>query len=195
MTYHDCEWAHFEPCEGRWQDGVPLEVGKLLRKRYYLVEKARNASIIGVSLCAAARCLSAHCCMRSISFFPTFSHRHCSSCHQATCHLSVPCRLSTAEVALESLQEVVEGLKTTLMAHERLRDVQERGGFSGVCAGIVVGTLGVAGYLQAVEQVRRLAQAAGKKTYTLLIGKPSPAKLANFPEVEVFVLVADPQVS
>ena len=64
-----------------------------------------------------------------------------------------------------------------------------------VCAGIVVGTLGVAGYMHAVEQVRRLAQAAGKKTYTLLIGKPSPAKLANFPEVEVFVLVADPQVS
>ena len=34
---------------------------------------------------------------------------------------------------------------------------------------------------------------AGKKTYTLLMGKPSPAKLANFPELEVFVMVADPQ--
>lgn len=34
---------------------------------------------------------------------------------------------------------------------------------------------------------------AGKKTYTLLMGKPSPAKLANFPEVEVFVMVAEPQ--
>ena len=58
----------------------------------------------------------------------------------------------------------------------------------------MVGTLGVAGYLDAVENVRKLAQAAGKKTYTLLMGKPTPAKLANFPEVEVFVLVADPQV-
>jgi len=36
-------------------------------------------------------------------------------------------------------------------------------------------------------------QKAGKKTYTLLMGKPSPAKLANFPEVEVFVMVAEPQ--
>jgi diphthamide biosynthesis protein 2 len=34
---------------------------------------------------------------------------------------------------------------------------------------------------------------AGKKTYTLLMGKPRPAKLANFPEVEVFVMLADPQ--
>jgi diphthamide biosynthesis protein 2 len=34
---------------------------------------------------------------------------------------------------------------------------------------------------------------AGKKTYTLLMGKPSPAKLANFPEIEVFVMVAEPQ--
>lgn len=64
-----------------------------------------------------------------------------------------------------------------------------------VCTGIVVGTLGVAGYLQAAERIRNLAQRAGKKTYSFLMGKPSPAKLANFPEVEVFVLVADAQAS
>jgi len=39
---------------------------------------------------------------------------------------------------------------------------------------------------------RAAAAQAGKHTYTLLMGKPSPAKLANFPEVEVFVHVADP---
>ena len=38
-----------------------------------------------------------------------------------------------------------------------------------------------------------MAKQAGKKTYTMLMGKPSPAKLANLPEVEVFVMVADPQ--
>lgn len=38
-----------------------------------------------------------------------------------------------------------------------------------------------------------LACSAGKRTYTFLMGKPGPAKLANFPEVEVFVLVADPE--
>ncbi|KAL4857493.1 Glycosyltransferase family protein 64 protein C5 [Chlorella vulgaris] len=59
--------------------------------------------------------------------------------------------------------------------------------------GILVGTLGAAGYVQAVSALQAAARAAGKKTYTLLMGKPSPAKLANFPEIEVFVLVADPQ--
>ena len=50
--------------------------------------------------------------------------------------------------------------------------------------GILVGTLGVAGYQRAIAAVRDLAQRAGKKTYTLLMGKPSPVKLANFPEIE-----------
>ena len=58
----------------------------------------------------------------------------------------------------------------------------------------MVGTLGVAGFLQAEEGVRRLARGAGKQTYTVLMGKPNPAKLANFPEVEVWVMVADAQV-
>lgn len=48
-----------------------------------------------------------------------------------------------------------------------------------------MGTLGAAGYADAVQRLRRAAAAAGKKTYTLLVGKPSPAKLANFPEIEV----------
>ncbi|KAI8474870.1 MAG: hypothetical protein J3K34DRAFT_517740 [Monoraphidium minutum] len=59
--------------------------------------------------------------------------------------------------------------------------------------GLLVGTLGAAGYLEALEALRRLVDQAGKKAYTLLMGKPSPAKLANFPEVEVFVMVAEPQ--
>merc|ERR1712243_172738 len=31
---------------------------------------------------------------------------------------------------------------------------------------------------------------AGKRAYTFLVGKPNVAKLANFPEIDVFVLVA-----
>lgn len=51
----------------------------------------------------------------------------------------------------------------------------------------------MAGYRDAIDSIRRLAKSAGKKTYTMLMGKPNPAKLANFPEVEIFVMVADPQ--
>lgn len=49
--------------------------------------------------------------------------------------------------------------------------------------GLVAGTLGVSGFRSALQRVRQLAEEAGKKTYTLLVGKPNPAKLANFPEV------------
>nr|CAD7613933.1 unnamed protein product [Timema genevievae] len=59
--------------------------------------------------------------------------------------------------------------------------------------GIVVGTLGVSDYLGAVERVKQLAARRGKKCYIFAVGKPNVAKLANFPEVEVFVLIACPE--
>ncbi|KAJ3189271.1 Diphthamide biosynthesis protein 2 [Gaertneriomyces sp. JEL0708] len=61
--------------------------------------------------------------------------------------------------------------------------------------GIVVGTLGVASYLAVIDNLKRLITAAGKKPYVLAVGKPNPAKLANFPEVECFVIVACPENS
>lgn len=114
LTYSTARWLTVDPFAStgihstsaiKIEQGLPLEVSRLLKRRYFLVEKARNANIIG----------------------------------------------------------------------------------------ILVGTLGAAGYGDALWQLRKAAQLAGKKTYTMLMGKPSPAKLANFPEVDVFVMVADPQ--
>eukprot|EP00890_Picochlorum_soloecismus_P002229 jgi/Picsp_1/3006/NSC_01228-R1_diphthamide biosynthesis protein 2-like len=105
LTYNSHEWLSVDPSTGRVQEGIPPNILATLRKRYYLVEKARESSIVG----------------------------------------------------------------------------------------IVVGTLGAAGYKDSVDSLRLAAKRAGKKTYTLLMGKPNPAKLANFPEIEIFVLVADPQ--
>ena len=34
-----------------------------------------------------------------------------------------------------------------------------------------------------IRQMKELITAAGKKAYTLVMGRPNPAKLANFPEV------------
>lgn len=59
--------------------------------------------------------------------------------------------------------------------------------------GILVGTLGVLNYLSAIDHLKRLIRAAGKKPYTLVVGKPNVAKLANFQEVDVYVLVACPE--
>ncbi|XP_053325710.1 2-(3-amino-3-carboxypropyl)histidine synthase subunit 2 [Spea bombifrons] len=61
--------------------------------------------------------------------------------------------------------------------------------------GILVGTLGVSDYLSALKHLKDIIHLAGKKSYMLSMGKLNPAKLANFPEVDVFVLVACPENS
>ena len=48
---------------------------------------------------------------------------------------------------------------------------------------IQVGTLAVAGLKEAMANLRALIAAADKHSYTMLVGKPNPTKLANFPEV------------
>ncbi|SPQ24634.1 78cdd35b-6575-4810-aba9-1302f9de3903 [Thermothielavioides terrestris] len=55
--------------------------------------------------------------------------------------------------------------------------------------GILVNTLSVSNYLASVETLRRQIAAAGKKSYTVVVGKLNPAKLANFAEVEGWVVV------
>uniref|UniRef100_A0A023GKT2 2-(3-amino-3-carboxypropyl)histidine synthase subunit 2 n=1 Tax=Amblyomma triste TaxID=251400 RepID=A0A023GKT2_AMBTT len=59
--------------------------------------------------------------------------------------------------------------------------------------GILVGTLGVRSYLSVVEHLKRVIRAAGKRPYVLAVGKPNVAKLANFQEVDVYVLIACPE--
>jgi len=61
--------------------------------------------------------------------------------------------------------------------------------------GILVGTLGVASYLSLIAHLRQVLARAHKKAYTISVGKLNPAKLANFAEIECFVLVACPENS
>lgn len=49
--------------------------------------------------------------------------------------------------------------------------------------GIVVGTLGVQRYGSVVRSLRKMVEDAGRKAYTLAVGKVNVAKLANFAEV------------
>ncbi|KAM9280000.1 2-(3-amino-3-carboxypropyl)histidine synthase subunit 2 [Cariama cristata] len=82
---------------------------------------------------------------------------------------------------------VNRALMRRLYLVERARDAH--------VVGILVGTLGVAGYLAVLQHLRELLRRAGKRSYTLAVGKPNPAKLANFLEVDIFVLVACAQNS
>ena len=45
-------------------------------------------------------------------------------------------------------------------------------------------------YLDVIDRLKSLIRNAGRKYYTFVVGKVNEAKLANFPEVDVFVLVA-----
>lgn len=53
----------------------------------------------------------------------------------------------------------------------------------------------VAQYLPMITQARDMLTKARKKTYTVSVGKLNPSKLANFMEIECFVLIACPENS
>lgn len=55
--------------------------------------------------------------------------------------------------------------------------------------GILVNTLSIANYLSSIESIRKQIAAAGKKSYTIVVGKLNPAKLANFAEIDGWVVV------
>ncbi|KAF1372822.1 hypothetical protein PFLUV_G00253850 [Perca fluviatilis] len=61
--------------------------------------------------------------------------------------------------------------------------------------GILVGTLGMADYLHIIQQLKETIRAAGKKSYMFAMGKLNVPKLANFLEIDIFVLIACPENS
>ncbi|KAG5990138.1 hypothetical protein E4U43_004353 [Claviceps pusilla] len=56
--------------------------------------------------------------------------------------------------------------------------------------GILVNTLSVSNYLASIDLLREKMAAAGKKSYTVVVGRLNPAKLANFAEIEGWVVVS-----
>ena len=57
---------------------------------------------------------------------------------------------------------------------------------------LLVGTLGINSYLPLLNSLRKLltSKRSARKVYTISVGKLNPAKLANFQEIEMFVLIA-----
>lgn len=53
----------------------------------------------------------------------------------------------------------------------------------------------LASYLPLIRHIRALLTRHKKKSYTISVGKLNPSKLANFLEIECFVLVACPENS
>ncbi|GAA5803487.1 hypothetical protein HPULCUR_008969 [Helicostylum pulchrum] len=61
--------------------------------------------------------------------------------------------------------------------------------------GIVVGTLGVASYLNIIDHLKKVIKASGRKAYFFVMGKLNVAKMANFMEIDCYVLVSCPENS
>jgi diphthamide biosynthesis protein 2 len=61
--------------------------------------------------------------------------------------------------------------------------------------GILVATTSAGNYLQMIERVKRLITDAGKKYYVFFVGKLNVPKLANFAEIDLYVLISCPQNS
>ncbi|GJD06190.1 Diphthamide biosynthesis protein 2 [Galdieria sulphuraria] len=59
--------------------------------------------------------------------------------------------------------------------------------------GIVVSAIATKGVLDAIERCEVLLNQFEMEWYLLNVGKPTPTKLGNFPEIEVFVLVGCPE--
>jgi diphthamide biosynthesis protein 2 len=80
----------------------------------------------------------------------------------------------------------VEPLNTKFMMRrshfiEKCKDAQ--------CIGIVAATLTTKGYLDIIKHIQELAKKRRVKTYIFSVGKINTAKLANFSDVDCFVLV------
>ncbi|KAI0065169.1 diphthamide biosynthesis protein [Artomyces pyxidatus] len=87
----------------------------------------------------------------------------------------------------------IESIRTNKMLMRRYAVVQKARDAD--VFGILVGTLGIASYLPLISHLRRILGHAHKKSYTISVGKLNPSKLANFMEIECFVLVACPENS
>jgi diphthamide biosynthesis protein 2 len=61
--------------------------------------------------------------------------------------------------------------------------------------GILVGTLSVSKYLDMIDHLKDIITKAGKRYYMFVVGKLNVPKLANFQEIEMFVIVACPENS
>lgn len=55
--------------------------------------------------------------------------------------------------------------------------------------------MGVASYLNIIDHLKRVIKAAGRKSYFFVMGKLNVAKMANFMEVDCYVLVSCPENS
>lgn len=54
---------------------------------------------------------------------------------------------------------------------------------------IIIATVVIENYMTAIDRIKKLLTLNGKKYYVISVGKPTVAKLANFPEMDMYILI------
>lgn len=85
-----------------------------------------------------------------------------------------------------SEQFIPKTIKKTLFQVEKVKQARR--------IGILVATLEAHLFLDAVQRIKKLCTLKKKKAYIISVGKMNVAKLANFPEIDVFVMISCPEV-
>ncbi|RPA81476.1 diphthamide biosynthesis protein [Ascobolus immersus RN42] len=105
-------------------------------------------------------------------------------------HLSQPspASLLTLTTLVSSIHSFPPLTTDTLQLLRRRYGIVSRLRSAGII-GILINTLSVSSYLDAVKTLQRKIAEAGKKSYLLVVGKINVPKLANFEEVDAWVSV------
>ena len=61
--------------------------------------------------------------------------------------------------------------------------------------GLVAASVGAAGHSEVLEHLKRVLRHGGRHHYVLYVGKMTPTKLANFAEIDAFVVISDAQTA
>lgn len=56
--------------------------------------------------------------------------------------------------------------------------------------GILIGTVSVERYLDAIDHVKQLLKRRRRKCFIISVGKPTVAKLSNFPDIDAFIIIS-----
>ena len=100
-------------------------------------------------------------------------------------------RIYSYNVNKDKLRQETLGVSKTLMTRYYLVQKAKES----QVIGILVGTLGVSLYLDVILYLKKLLKQSNRKYYTFVVGKLNVPKLANFQEIDMFVLVACPENS
>ncbi|KAI9665944.1 MAG: Diphthamide biosynthesis protein 2 [Bathelium mastoideum] len=146
---------------------VPEEVG-------HDEEKLRSYSLFHISDPPTALLLTLSSRFESIHIFPTTN-----SSSFSPSSISVP--------SDKTGPQPLAPASTTPLLRRRYAMLRTLSAISII--GILINTLSVRSYLPALQRIQRLITEAGKKYYTVVVGKVNAAKVANFAEIGAWVVV------